>query len=177
MKKILAALAALIESIKPNVITITVIGSVFISQVSGSMEKAAISSLAMVFLGGIVSVLFFLVGPAPNPMIPASIVNRTIRMLSGNASSAELSEIEKSPFSRDGVIVCLIVISGMVVLYLAHFTKVSDAAVLNLAAFYIGMIASAIGKMSDPDATQEKVPQSSYFRLLDLLEKQLSRKI
>ncbi|MYI68203.1 MAG: hypothetical protein F4103_05435 [Boseongicola sp. SB0673_bin_14] len=159
------------EALKPNVIIIALIGAFFIANLSGTLQgeaSQAISGLAMAFVGGLVAVMFFLVGPPPNPMVPESTALRILDLLTpGDGVSMSGKRV-----SKDWVIIWLILIGVAVLLYMARWTEVSDTVIYNLAAFIVGMIGSTVGKMADPEATAEQVPQSTVFRLLDILERQ-----
>ena len=163
-------LSRLGDALKPNVIIIALIGAFFISNLAGVLQTTeaaqAMSGLAMAFVGGLVAVMFFLVGPPPNPMVPESTAIRILDLLDAGGDNT----LAAKRISKDGVIVFLILLGVAVVLYLAHFTHVGDTVIFNLSSFLVGMIASTVGKMADPEATSEQVPQSTVFRLLDILE-------
>ena len=158
------------DALKPNVIIIAIIGALFISDLSGTLAGTdaaqAMSGLAMAFVGGIVGVMFYLVGPPPNPMVPESTAMKILGLLDHSTDTLHESRV----VTKDGVIIFLIFLGVAVVLYMAHFTQVGDVVIFNLASFIVGMIASTVGKMADPEATSEQVPQSTVFRLLDILE-------
>lgn len=161
--------SSVVDALKPNVIIIALIGAFFIAHLSGQLQgeaAQAVSGLAMSFIGGIVGVMFFLVGPPPNPMVPESTALRILGILE-NSTPAQA----KARGSKDGVIIFLIVLGVSIVLYMAVFTDVSDVVIFNLAAFVVGVIASTVGKMADPEATSDQVPQSTVFRIIDLIEK------
>lgn len=158
---------SIIDSIKPNFLIIALIGALFVSGLAEHIPAEALSGIAMAYVGALAGSLLLLIAPAPNPMIPESTALRILDLLEPGEGASQ-----KGAHVNTNAVICLILAgSAGLIIYLAQSTDLSDTVIYNVSALWVGIVGSVIGKLADPDATSEQVPQSTVFRLLDILER------
>ena len=142
--------------IRPNIIVLAVIGGL-LAWVTGS------EALSTVLVTGIVTTMFLLGGPKPNPKISKEIVMALISTVGGK-TYAPSPMIE----GRERLVLGIVVIGAGVTVVLAIFGHLSGTGLEMAVGGLIGMIGTLSGKMVDP-GDDDTGTQEVALQLIELL--------
>ena len=149
--------------IKPNIIVLAIIGGL-LAWTTGS------EALSTVLITGIVTTMFLLGGPKPNPKISKEIVMALISGASGN-------DYRPSPLieGREKLVLFIVVIGASVTVVLAIFGHLTGTGLEMAVGGLIGMIGTLSGKMVDP-GDDDTGTQEVALRLIDIMNANGSKK-
>ena len=137
----------LFSALKPNVLILSVIGA-FVVWLTESEQ------IASLLVGGLVTVMFMLAGPKPNPKVSKEFA----MAVTGNAVGGPSA-------STAHLALTLIIFIGIVLGVAALFGIVSEAAMDNVLTGYVGAVVTLAGKMAAPDDS-DTVPESTVLAVL-----------
>ena len=139
----------LISALKPNVLILAAIGLIVV-QATGSEQ------IASLLVGGLVTVMFMLAGPKPNPKVSKEFAMAVVgKDLGGPSDSSTI------------MAVWLVVLAGVVIGIAGFFDVVSANIMGNVITAYVGAVVTLAGKMAAPDDA-DTVPESTVLAALNL---------
>ena len=150
------------NEVKINIIVLALIGGL-LAWVTGS------EALSTVLVTGIVTTMFLLGGPRPNPKISKEIVMALISTVGGE-SYKPTPLIE----GRERLVLAIVVIGAGVTVVLAIFGHLTGTGLEMAVGGLIGMIGTLSGKMVDP-GDDDTGTQEVAVRLIELLGAKTSK--
>ena len=135
-------------ALKPNVLILAIIGA-FVAYVTGSEQ------IASLLVGGLVTVMFMLAGPKPNPKVSKEFA----MAVTGNASAGVVARTESAAIG-------IVIFAGLIIGAVGLLGLVTSDVMGNVVTAYVGAVVTLAGKMAAPDDS-DTVPESTVLAALN----------